>query len=88
MITMNDLISRKAILKLLDENFVVFRAEFEKLPSVDAVPVVHGKWVEETDRLYHWHCSECKQVWGIVAKFMNYCPNCGAKMEMEDTDNG
>ena len=50
-------------------------------PAVDAVPVVHAKWVEETDRSYHWHCSKCKMVWGVTKYFMKYCPNCGALMD-------
>lgn len=52
-----------------------------QLSAVDAVPVVHARWVEETDHSYHWHCSKCKQVWGVTKYFMNYCPNCGAKMD-------
>ena len=41
---MNDLISRTAVLRLLDENCVVFRGEIEKMPGVDAIPV---EWLEE-----------------------------------------
>ncbi len=35
-----ELISRAAVLRMLDENGVVFRGEIEKIPAVDAVPVV------------------------------------------------
>ena len=98
LITIDDLISRKAIMNEAKrisgpmtgdgwDNWGVY-ALIERQPSIDAIPVVHGKWVKETDRFYHWHCSECQQVWGFIAKFMKYCPNCGAKMEMEDIDNG
>lgn len=45
-------------------------------------PVRHGRWVEETDRSYHWHCSECLMVQGVSSIRMNYCPECGALMEM------
>ena len=51
-----------------------------QLPAVDAMPVVHGEWVEEPDRTGHYHCSKCGVVWGIAAKAMKYCPNCAAKM--------
>ncbi len=85
---MDDLVSRKAILKLLDENYVVFRAELEKLPSVDAMPVANGKWIEEPDRTNHWHCSVCNRVQGLVHKFMLYCPFCGAKMEPTELNGG
>lgn len=52
----------------------------EDVNAVDAAPVVHGKWVEESDRVWHYHCSKCGVVWGIAAKAMKYCPNCAAKM--------
>jgi rubrerythrin len=51
---------------------------------VDAVEVVHGRWIEKEyvdepyGGYYLFHCSEC----GIPnARERNYCPNCGAKMD-------
>ena len=41
----------------------------------------NGYWVEEPDRARHWHCSECGTVQGVTAMAMNYCPECGARME-------
>lgn len=35
----DDLISRAAVLRMLDENGVVFRVEIEKIPTIDAIPV-------------------------------------------------
>lgn len=55
----------------------------EEVSAVDAAPMVHGRWVEEKDRLSHWHCSECGKVQGMSILFMNYCPNCGAKMGID-----
>lgn len=61
-----------------------------QLPAVDAVPVIHGEWVEEPDREGHYHCSACGVVWGVSAMAMKHCPNCTAKMtnsplwDMED----
>ena len=46
-----------------------------EFPTVDAVEVVHGRWVKLT-QLYK--CSECACV--VAAKW-NYCPNCGANMK-------
>lgn len=40
---LDDLISRAGVLRMLDENGVVFRGEIEKMPSVSAVPVVRCK---------------------------------------------
>lgn len=60
----------------------------EKAPTVDAVPVVHGRWIEDHDYL---KCPEC----GVMVKWdftffdignWNYCPNCGAKMDGGDGD--
>ena len=53
-------------------------------PSVDAVEVVHGRWVHVpssdmmTGKAYK--CSKCNKM--RYGSFMpNYCQNCGAKMD-------
>ena len=63
-----------------------------RLKPVDAVEVVHGRWVKKTaDYVYYYACSECgepvlKSQWGHDF-FSNYCPNCGADMrERKDND--
>ena len=67
---MNDLISRKAIMdeaKRISgpmtgdgwDNWGVY-ALIERQPSVDAAPIIHGKWVKETDRFYHWHWRDAQ----------------------------
>lgn len=48
------------------------------MPTIDAVPVVHGKWIEE--KFSFPACSVCDEPIVIVAP-TNYCPNCGAKMD-------
>ena len=57
----------------------------KQLPAVDAVPVVHARWIEEEGRPRHWHCSSCKAVVGVAGRFGNYCLYCGAKIG-GDTD--
>ena len=58
----------------------------EDAPTVDAVPVKHGRWVFGVDSetgerdLYAWTCSECNEKYPWQP---NYCPNCGAKMDGE-----
>ena len=51
----------------------------EETPTIDAVPVVHGRW--EYDRPNHYKCSVCDAMWSGVVRFMKFCPNCGAKMD-------
>jgi len=55
--------------------------------------VKHGRWVEyenEADKGFHY-CSVCRgQAFNyedgqkVVEVLANYCPNCGAKMDLED----
>ena len=63
----------------------------ENAPTVDAVEVVHGRWISEVVRKPDWKgkmrdyyqassCSVChKPDPGYGTS--NYCPNCGAKMD-------
>lgn len=48
----------------------------------------HGKWKEQTDYVgdTYYECSVCKEPWTTIEgtpmqNFMNFCPNCGAKMD-------
>lgn len=93
---MDDLISRAAAIdeigklikeyrengeeEVADGMIIARRYGVKQLPAVNAVPVVHGEWVEEPDRTGHYHCSNCGIVWGIIARAMKYCPNCAAMM--------
>lgn len=58
-------------------------------PTVDAVPVRHGKWIYGND--FHWYTASCNKCGyqrrtDIKADGWNqwmYCPNCGTKMDGE-----
>ena len=62
------------------------KAWLDEAPTVDAVEVVHGRWIEkevklnwcedDVDILYECSVCEC-QNFGET----HYCPNCGAKMD-------
>ena len=56
--------------------------------AADVAPVVHGQWVHEhISEGYAWViCSECEAVIHkiLINKRLNYCPNCGAKIDLED----
>ena len=66
----------------------------EALPVADVAPVVHGRWIGAplcgNDNC---RCSECGSWHNVHANLcgeiiQKYCPNCGAKMDLEETDNG
>lgn len=61
----------------------ICEAHIRAMPNVDAAPVKHGRWVQEEDRVNHWHCSNCIVVWGVTHRAFKYCPNCGAKMDLD-----
>ena len=59
----------------------------DSIPAADVAPVRHGKWENN-------HCSVCgmmpmgEEIWDACdfcpprfEFFMNYCPNCGARMD-------
>lgn len=67
-------------------------------PTVDAVPVRHGKWIKgsETKRIKEnrygvlfdaYYCSACESeaYWDsdYGQILFHYCPNCGARMDEE-----
>lgn len=70
------------------------------IPTVDAAPVVHGRWedVVETEMyvpdmkytVTHTAetCSACNVRIGFIGSklylYDNICPNCGAKMDLEE----
>lgn len=58
--------------------------DIEDTPAADVAEVVHGMWVYA--KTYYdideCNCSLCGQLMTTaIDKRMNYCPNCGAKMD-------
>ena len=67
----------------------VEKCDIDNMPTVDAVPVVHGRWIRP-----HWknnnYCCDCSECGG-EAMHRDYqwdkngvypiCPNCGAMMD-------
>ena len=49
-------------------------------------PVVHGRWIQVDET--KCRCSNCDII-ALIGLYphgdMNYCPNCGAKMDEEET---
>lgn len=76
-----------------DYDFYGLLSDIEHAPTVDAVPVKHGRW-EQEDNVFDdltYICSACHEPWTLITgtpldNNMYYCPNCGAKMDLEEQD--
>lgn len=62
--------------------------QIENAPTVDAVQVVHGRWIDKGEYAV---CTECggrsgTQYDGVepIPLMTQFCPNCGAKMDGGD----
>ena len=93
---MDEYIEREAILREIKrrESLMVgdklvsvdaMKSFIKNRPAADVAPVRHGRWVHEhMSEGYAWvMCSECEAVIHkiLINKRLNYCPNCGAKMD-------
>lgn len=56
-------------------------------PTIDAAPVVHGYWEDSFDGITPF-CSACHISHRGFNRTPNYCPNCGAKMDLKEEQNG
>ena len=88
------LINVEVLLKKLEwleeYDYVVFndvKRTIDEMPTVDAIPVRHGRWIYKgvRGRFPVCECSVCGNVenadWAVLGDNVNYCPNCGAKMD-------
>jgi hypothetical protein len=58
------------------------RNTMAEAPTVDAVPVVHGRWETHNQIDSVFYCSVCKlNVSGFERRWLNYCPSCGVRMD-------
>lgn len=85
------------IVKAVDAGFAAtaedLAAILENLPAADVAPVVHGRWTEINASYWRWkqsghfpvHLIKYKhdKCGKVVSKKEDYCPNCGAKMDLE-----
>lgn len=71
------------------DEFVVDYDDIKNAPTID--PVKHGRWInaypeiEPNPMFMYGICSECGFEQSISDK-LNYCPNCGAKMDEEEQE--
>ena len=91
---MDDLISRKALMKYMRDYKWEFalNSDFSKAiemvdvqPTVEAKEVVHGEWINEYINRYGHPCH-CCSVCGFHASHQdkNFCPECGADMRKKE----
>lgn len=64
---------------MLDEDI---RAFVKAQPAINVAPVAHGHWKRYSTTMMV--CSICEK--HVAWHRYNYCPNCGAKMGMGDTN--
>lgn len=81
-ITMNDYISREAVINITAETGAwETQNRVKDLPSADVQPMKHGRWINKG--FITIYCSNCSKIpggWPAPAP-TDYCPNCGAKMD-------
>jgi len=98
---MDDLISRKAVIESLNRiprikgigmELLIAVPDVEEmiagLPTVDAAPVVHGRWMKGGYACgeNEYTCSACgENEWRTDCRRMKYCMFCGAKMDLGET---
>ena len=81
---MDEYIKRKAVIDLITrryENPEICTQEINSIPAADVAPVRHGRWVYPIGMAWNYVCSECGKSIGVIKH--KYCPNCGAKMDLE-----
>ena len=88
---MSDYIKREDAIKAIKKDIMGglnYESILNDLPSADVVEVRRGKWIKAADdgeRSFYAECDQCHKVtpngWN-----MNYCPNCGARMDGESDE--
>ena len=98
---MSDYIKRENALSTFSNAFYAgLAAKIKAIPPEDVAPVRHGMWVDVDRMQMHdlhgvltwgnsFKCTECQfktfAVEGHMSQY-HYCPNCGAKMDEEETN--
>ena len=73
------------------EKWTIWESDLKSIPSADVEPVRRGHWefpifADSDDELDpRVRCSECGGIEAAFARW-NYCPNCGARMDENETD--
>nr|DAT64311.1 MAG TPA: RimK-related lysine biosynthesis protein, Probable-dependent amine/thiol ligase family Amino-group [Caudoviricetes sp.] len=85
---MSEYIKKEDVLEIVKHtrgDYAAAFSEIRKLPTADVEPVVHGKWLPTNDKDKK-RCSNCDVI-HLICQYpngnINFCPNCGAKMDLE-----
>ena len=54
-----------------------------KLPSTDVAPLIHGRWDDSFGGITPY-CTVCKRTHGCLRRKPDFCPNCGAIMDLDE----
>lgn len=69
-------------------NGEIFVVNILGIPAADVAPVVHGGWITVTNGRGGHECNKCHNYapsFQTGAEYLaNYCPKCGAKMDLEE----
>lgn len=57
--------------------------DIARFPTIEAELVRHGRWIEAEKGVFPSYCGKCSEC-GKTRIRENYCPNCGAKMDLKD----
>lgn len=83
---MSDYIKREDAIRAItkaDCDDVVAKMAVGSVPAADVVEVKHGKWELWTVRgEAELYCSVCGNSPNVIYTY-EFCPNCGAKMDLE-----
>ena len=93
-----DLISRQAVIKAIEDlqdcyngfsdtyDKACIIGVIEEVPSVE--PVKHGRWINVKISISGNSSAECTLCGAVVhnnfSNVINYCPKCGAKMDLDE----
>lgn len=80
-----DVLREKAFVDIESGESFVGLQEIDEMPTIEAVPVVYGQWMLESNIPGQWggytrKCSICGDYYTTEAESLYFCPRCGAKM--------
>ena len=87
MVNEKQLIDANDVYSLFDVNGFanLHITDIDAIPRVNVEPVRHGQWIEYQIPPIIC-CSNCDWATDVKEKNFNYCPNCGAKMDLGENN--